>query len=414
MTGFGGVSVLDISCGLLGNREAAAPGTATGRARGLTVAWLRWHYFGEIIEDADLASILARAQAGGHLYCLVQGYGHIVTEHAGPDGGKARGFFDALEDWVGAHDFVFAGIPGRCLLVDLAGWSRAGEPIGGTILPFGPELEGHLTDLGADLATAAPFQAFLDEMCDKAGRGVFVLNYESYDDVAEPPPGFAAPVSTLYCVAAGLKPNRILATHGIGADSRVLFFDYSADALDFRRRLDAEWDGRDYPRHLRALFERGGSTHYYLWPGATPQNMDWTELDRLWAAELVRWGGAEAFASHWARYQGIAHEYLECSILQPDALLGRIEDAPGSVIWWSNAFSTIYSATHHSLDEKRAIYEDWIARLAEKAPGLFLYGSDHSNSSVNAVTAGEYRTRYFAQGGDPLSARAFHRQAIRF
>ena len=381
-----------------------------GRARDLTVAWLRWHYFGEIIEDTDLASLLTRAQASGHPYCLVQGYGHIVAEHAGPDGGKARGFFDALEEWVGGHEFAVAGIPGRCLLVDLQAWS-------GDIpapAPFGPELEGHLIDLGQDLATAAPFEAFLDEMCDKAGRGVFVLNYESYDDVAEPPPGFAAPVSTLYCVAAGLKPNRILATHGISPDSRVVFFDYSADALDFRRRLDMEWDGRDYPAYLRALFEQGGRTHYYLWPGATPDNMDWAELDRLWAAELARWGGADAFAAHWQQYRGIAHEYLQCSILAPDALLARIEDAPGSVIWWSNAFSTIYSATHHSLEQKRAIYADWIVRLAEKAPGIFLYGSDHSNSSVNAITAGDYRDQYLADGGDPLTARAFHRQAIRF
>ncbi len=385
-----------------------------GRARDLTVAWLRWHYFGEIVEDIDPSRILARARANGSRYCLVQGYGHIVAEHAGPDGGKARGFFDALEAWVDAHDFVFAGIPGRCLLVDLAAWSQAGEPMVSAPVPFGPALEGHLIDLGSDLATVAPFQAFLDEMCDKAARGVFVLNYESYDDVATPPPGFAAPVSTLYCVAAGLKPNRILETHGIGADSRVVFFDYSADALDFRRRLDAEWDGHDYPRYLRTLFERRDRTHYYLWPGATPDNMDWAELDRLWAAELVRWGGAEKFAAHWRRFQTIERDYLACNILEPDVLLARIKDEPGSAIWWSNAFCTIYSAAHHSLDEKRRIYDDWIARLADRAPGIFLYGSDHSNSSVNAITAGDYRERYFAQGGDPLNARAFHRQAIRF
>jgi hypothetical protein len=410
----GELHVLDIVCGLLGDRAGAGAGTATGRARDLSVAWLRWHYFGEIIEDSDLTRILARARAAGHRYCLVQGYGHVVAEHAGPDGGKAGGFFDALDQWVSAHDFVFAGVPGRCLLVDLVAWSRAGEPGDCATVPFGPALEGHLIDLGTDLADAAPFQAFLDEMCEKAGRGVFVLNYESYDDIAEPPPGFAAPVSTLYCVSAGLKPNRILATHGVAEHSRVVFFDYSADALDFRRRLDSDWDGRDYPRYIRALFERGGSTHYYLWPGATPEHMDWDEFERLWAAELARWGGAEAFAAHWRAYQAIGHEYLVCNILAPEPLLARIEDAPGSIIWWSNAFSTIYSAAHHSLEEKRRIYADWIAALADRAPAIFLYGSDHSNSSVNAITAGEYSGRYFAEGGDPLRARAFHRQVIRF
>lgn len=397
-------------CGLLG-----AEGES--RARDLTVSWLRWGYFGDIIEGDALAPILRRARAAGARYCLVQGQGHIVAEHAGPDGGQARSFFDAVADWVRGRDFVFAGVADRCLLVDLAAWARAGEPDGdddSPSIPFGAALEAHLIDLRPDLSAAADFQAFLDEMCDKAGRGVFVMNYESYDDIADPPPGFAAPLSTLYCVAAGLKPNRILQTHGYDAESRIVFFDYSRHALDFRRRLDGEWDGRDYPRFLRGLFERPDGTHYYLWPGASPGRMDWSEMDRLWDAELARWGGADAFAFHWDRFRELQREYLFCNILEPGALLARIRNAPGAAIWWSNAFSTIYCAAHHSLAEKRRIYDDWIARLADIAPDIFLYGSDHSNSSVNAITAYDYRERYFAQGGDPLRARAFHRRAIRF
>jgi hypothetical protein len=406
--------VRDLICGLLGSPEGAD--AAADRARDLTVSWLRWGYFGEIIEDADLRRILARARTAGARYCLVQGYGHVVAEHAGPSGGKARSFFDALKGWAEGRDFIFAGIPDRCLLIDLTAWMHAGEPDLNiaSLVPFGPDLEGHLIDLRPDLTAATGFLGFLDDMSEKAGRGVFVLNYESYDDIAEPPPGFTPPVSTLYSVAAGLKPNRILATHGVDADSRVVFFDYSRQALDFRRRLDSEWDGSDYPRFLRALFEQQKGAHYYLWPGASPDNMDWHELERLWTAELARWGGAEQFESHWQRFRALRHDYLLCSILEPDALLARIENQPGSVIWWSNAFCTIFSATHYSLAEKRRIYEDWITRLANRAPDIFLYGSDHSNSSVNAITARDYRDRYFAHGGDPLMARTFHRHAIRF
>lgn len=406
-----------VACGLLGSPQSAAAGAAAARARDLTVSWLRWSYFGDIFEAAELTPILNRARAAGHSHCLVQGYGHVVVEHAGPDGGRTRGFFDALEAWIEEErDFVFAGIPDRCLLVDLAAWTRAGEPgcDAAPPVPFGPELEAHLVDLKTDLSAGADFLTFLDDMCDKAGRGVFVLNYESYDDVAEPPPGFAPPVSTLYCVAAGLKPNRILETHGFDARSHILFFDYSAHALEFRRRLDAEWDGRDYPAFLRALFARRDGSHYYLWPGASPDAMDWRELERLWAAELTRWGGAEAFESHWRRFRELRRDYLPCNILEPDDLLARIENRPGAVIWWSNAFSTIYSAAHHGLEEKRRIYGDWIGRLADKAPDIFLYGSDHSNSSVNALTARAYRDLYLADGGDPLHARSFHRRAIRF
>lgn len=386
------------------------------RARDLTVSWLRWNYSGDVLEDDDLGRLLLRAGAVGQRYCLVQGHGHILIEHAGPNGGKARSAFQALEDWTRTHDFTFAGIADRCLLVDLAAWQRNGMPSvdAAPPLPFGADLDSHLLDLGADLGAGGAFLSFLDAMCEKAGRGVFVLNYESYEDVEEVPPGFRGPVSTLYCVAAGLKPNRILETHGIGRTSRVVFFDYSRQALDFRRRLDADWDGYDYPTYLRTAFARRDGAHYYLWPGADAGNMDWTELERLWTAELARWGGAEAFAAHWRRYRNLHHEYRFCNILDPHDLLAWIRDEPGAVIWWSNAFSTIYSARHHGLKDKRRLYEDWIGRLAERAPGLFLYGSDHSNSSVNGLTARDYRDGYFTRGGDPLLSRSFHRHAIRF
>ncbi|TWD51167.1 hypothetical protein FB480_105130 [Agrobacterium vitis] len=402
-----------IACGLI---IPPIPHANSPRARALTVSWLRWNYFGDIFEDGSVDNLLTRVANTGVRYCLVQGYGHILTEHAGPNGGKAISAFDALRTWAKDRTFIFAGVADRCLLVDLEAWQQHGKPRmeQAKLMPFGPELAGHMVDLQPDLSEAADFFNFLNDMSEKAGRGVFVLNYESYDDVEVPVETFQRPLSTLYCVAAGLKPNRILHTHGITDRSRVVFFDYSEDALDFRRRLDAQWDGSDYPAYLRKAFTHRPNTHYYLWPGASPETMDWQELDRLWALELDRWGGANAFKSHWQSYQTIQKEYLPCNILSPQPLLERIVDEAGSAIWWSNAFCTIYSATHHSLEEKQSFYEHWINHLADKAPALFLYGSDHSNCSVNGMNAHEYREAYFAQGGDPLMSRKLHRLTLRF
>jgi len=300
--------------------------------------------------------------------------------------------------------------------VNLSAWRRAGRPSVelSPPLPFGPSLDGHLMDLGPNLEAGAKFFSFLEEICEKASRGVFVLNYEPYDDVEEPPAGFSAPISTLYCVAAGLKPNRILETHAFDAASRVVFFDYSEHALDFRRRLDAEWDGHDYPAFLQAEFSRSDGAHYFLWPGANPESMDWPEMERLWTAELDCWGGAEVFAAHWRRYCGLRREYLRCNVLHPDPLLERIRDEPGAVIWWSNAFCTVYTARRYGLEEKRRLYEDWIQRMATAAPNIFVYGSDHANSSVNGLTAREYCESYFRLGGDPLLFRSLFRRSIRF
>ena len=47
-----------------------------------------------------------------------------------------------------------------------------------------------------------------------AKHGVFPWNLESYADVDIPPPDLESPLTSLYCVAAGFKPYRILHTHG--------------------------------------------------------------------------------------------------------------------------------------------------------------------------------------------------------
>jgi hypothetical protein len=131
--------------------------------------------------------------------------------------------------------------------------------------------------------------------------------------------------------------------------------------------------------------------------------------------ELARWGGEEALAEHWSRFRELRHDYVLCNVLSsPQELFAVMEDRAGSVIWWSNAFATVFSATHYSLEEKRDLYERWIRGLAATAPQIFIYGSDHTNSSVNGLTAADYWERYSQQGGDPLLARRFQRHEIRF
>ncbi len=45
-----------------------------------------------------ICTAFSRARTAGTRYCFVQGYGHVVAEHAGLERrGKARSFFDALK-----------------------------------------------------------------------------------------------------------------------------------------------------------------------------------------------------------------------------------------------------------------------------------------------------------------------------
>jgi hypothetical protein len=249
-----------------------------------------------------------------------------------------------------------------------------------------------------------------------ARRGVFPFNYESYDDIELPPPGFESPLKSLYCVAAGLKPYRIIKTHGYDCDTRVVLFDYSVRALDFRQRLLEEWDGADYPSYLRKAFAEmpPPDTYFWLWADLSPDQVDMRDLEALWRSETDRWGGAEAFQEHWTKCRSLSHEFVLCDLVDdPQLLLEQVRSEPGAVIWWSNAFFTIYSNWFFTLAERRQRYLRFINGLAETAPCLFLYGADHMNSSVNSVRAEDYASLLEREAGDGLMPARIHRLQIR-
>jgi hypothetical protein len=249
-----------------------------------------------------------------------------------------------------------------------------------------------------------------------ARRGVFLWNIESYDDVERPPPDFAGPVTQLFSVAAGFKPNRILHTHGFDARTRVTFMDYSRNALDVRRFAIESWDGRDMPAFFRRVFERFPypETYYHLWRDLTPDELSPGDLERAGSTEVERWGGEEAFAQHWGAYRELHHDFVHCDVVgDPASLLERVEADPHAVAWWSNAFFTVCSNWYHPWSERRARYENWISRLAARNPDLLCYGSDHNNTNVNWIRAGDYWRRYGELPGDDLIPRKLQQHEIR-
>jgi len=253
---------------------------------------------------------------------------------------------------------------------------------------------------------------------DGAKRGVFPWNLEAYDDVDVPPRGLSCPLEAVYCVAAGFKPYRILKTHGFGPDTRVVFFDYSAMALEFRRRLLREWDGANFPAFLQKTFrETPEECYFQLWAGLSPSEVAETDLDQLWKAEINRWGNEETFQTHWNLCRSLPHEFILCDLLEdPRPLLTRIRPSRNAVIWWSNAFFTIYSNWFFTIPERRERYLRFITGLAASEPDLFLYGADHVNSGVNSIRAGEYAARLGSDGSDAsdgLFPARFHRVQVR-
>ena len=111
------------------------------------------------------------------------------------------------------------------------------------------------------------------------------------------------------------------------------------------KRLLLEEGRRDFPAFVPHLFRKvpSGDAHYHLWDGATPETLDPKAVERAWERELERWGGERAFAEHWSRYRQFRHEFVRCDVLGSAArLLARVEPEEHAVIWWSNAFFSVW------------------------------------------------------------------------
>lgn len=250
---------------------------------------------------------------------------------------------------------------------------------------------------------------------ERARRGVFLWNIESYQDLTSPT--HPEPLETVCCVAAGFKPNHILQTNGFTEQTEVLFFDYSNAALTTRQQMVEQWDGDDFPHFVRYLFKTNPhpETFYQLWHETTPDNVNWEDIEWFWQHELSHWDSPAQFKQHWQNYRQLPHQYIACNLLtEPQQLLKKLEAKKHTYVWWSNAFFTVNSNWFYSSAQRKQLYQRWIESIAKQAPHARLNGADYNNVAVNGITAEHYLSNYNRQPCDELNPRARHDIGIHF
>jgi hypothetical protein len=496
--------------GLLDTSGRITGGRLAEKLRNFTIAWSRFGYHDDILENASLDGLLREALKLGYTYCLVQSCGHVIGETWIPEHWEQVDFQTALDRWVNRQDFFVTGtilhseqgwygLAVDCLLVNLQYYAALGQPAFGqpriaavevvkpgvmmepapdserlrsliptqgtaSVIPrhagwnfidaslrgglpalnFSKSLDGsrinlfdpspqkmqafaqHLDTELPDYSSTGPhpelsygqrqFLNSIDTQVKESRKGVFLFNLESYQDVVERPDSFEPPVTSLYCVAAGFKPNMILHSLGFSETTRMVFFDYSSRALEVRKVMVSQWDGEDFPRFVRYLMKIFPSSNvfYQLWANLGADQINWDDMQQLWSDEIDKWGGESVLKEHWSAYRNLRHEYIPCNLLEEHTrLLAAIDSRPNSAIWWSNAFFTIYSNWLYTADERKEIYDNWLVKLVERNPGMLLYGSDYNNINVNHIRAREYLERYRIKGHDYLKPGRLAKHEIR-
>jgi len=216
---------------------------------------------------------------------------------------------------------------------------------------------------------------------------VFFWNTENYADLKYVP--LKEPINKLYSVAASFKPNMILNTFGFHEGTEVVFYDYSKQALAFKKLLLTEWDGSDYPAFLDWAVRR-----YRINETGGNETQD-KNRQQLWEREISWWGSEKEIEEHWYRYKKLKHSYLLCDVCEsPEKLTSKITNEPNSVIWWSNAFHTVNAQYVRGISGVRQCYETWCNQISEKNPNIWILGKDYYDKPVEGTIIKEYLDAY--------------------
>ena len=232
-----------------------------------------------------------------------------------------------------------------------------------------------------DIKTLKEQLTWVNNIITGAPNCVFFWNTEPYIDVVKASTKNIPKIKKLYAVAAAFKPIFMLHKIGFYDDTEVTYYDYSKQALAFKKILLEEWDGRDYPKFLRYAKSKYqiNETH-----GASTEGKTYEDL---WKRELINWGSEDILYEHWQRYKKLKHKFIYCNLLEnPEKVTNSIDNTEYSYIWWSNAFHTVTSHYTMSLEELKNHYNDkWVKEIENNNPNIRCFGTDILNNKLKNV-----------------------------
>ncbi len=220
---------------------------------------------------------------------------------------------------------------------------------------------------------------FLRNTPDKAGapHKVFVFNSEGDADI--PALRYKGGLDRAFVLASGFKANRLLESIGFGAGAEVITYDYSAPALELRRRMIREWDGRDFGAFFMAVKPAIDA----MFPGAAylpaPLLKDAATVEKEFRRETEAFVSQEHWLDHWQRYRTLTHHFVAVDVLQDPAGVKAMIDrhAKGNTAFWlSDMFNSPNAVGKFGWEKRKTAYDVVTSRLAAATDSSLILGQD--------------------------------------
>lgn len=380
----------------------------------ITKYWTETYNKNYIISES-LDDILEKAAVNNFKYCLIQESGNMIFDHS---------FYKLLTQYL-KDDQWFAiahiiakettGIHPQTILVNVDNWIKIGKPayqdhpldhpidlvvpkrsssnihddytpywiipskIKKSAIPCQPGWGWINSALSAGLAvknftpTLRKYKIYLYpenlnlwyDMQSMILNSVSVERTKVFFDNTEGITGFqpTKDIENFYVVASGFKPNIIVESCGFDSNTTIIYYDYSGNALEFKKWLHKNWNGQNYVDTVR---------QYVTDIPALYESVKFDEVEAHWQIVLESFGGDKNFEKHWQRFNNCRFEYMYIDIVgfQRKYLIDRIDPLKKNAIWWSHAFNTFNSLILKGKHGNQICYDHWISDLKNRDPNI--------------------------------------------
>jgi hypothetical protein len=187
---------------------------------------------------------------------------------------------------------------------------------------------------------------------------VFVFNT---DFMREEPMQFdrTTDLDSIYCVAAGFKPLQLLKRCAWHSGTRMVYFDYSQSALNFKKWLLTNWDGRNYLQVIEQYKQSVDRTFKPIW-------FFGRSFEPAWAETMAVFDGESQWLEFWNQYKLLPHEFIKTNLFDDrrDLLADMQTNSGNKLIWFSNSFNTEIAVRHFDRPTLSGMYNNFIADLS--------------------------------------------------